>query len=93
MFENFCLKEDPTNKPKKEKASERIQEIITLIQFANDECDYGMGIEFGINMFCFGDLSLHKFIKSTLSVCYQLLCRDLYGEIIIEHLKTRKSKS
>lgn len=71
---------------------EKIQEIITLIQFANDESDYGMGIEFGVNMFGFGDLKLHKFMKSTIIVSYKLLGRDLYAEILIEHLKNRKLK-
>jgi hypothetical protein len=49
-----------------------------------------MGIEFGMNMFCFGDLALHKYIKCTLPVCYELLNRDYYSEIIREHLKNRK---
>lgn len=89
MFENFCHDDD---KSKKEKALEQIQEIITLIQFANDETDYGMGIEFGINMFCFGDLKLHKFMKSTIVVSYTLLGRNLYSEILVEHLKNRKLK-
>ena len=45
IFDNYCLKEEnePGNKVKKSKADEKIQEIITLIQFANDETDYGMG--------------------------------------------------
>jgi hypothetical protein len=42
IFTNFCLKEDnEISKAKKSKADEKIQEIITLIQFANDETDYG----------------------------------------------------
>ncbi|XP_042188657.1 chromosome unknown open reading frame, human C4orf27 isoform X1 [Callorhinchus milii] len=31
-----------------------IQEIITYVQFANDECDYGMGYELGMDLFCYG---------------------------------------
>lgn len=31
-----------------------IQEMITFVQFANDECDYGMGYELGIDLFCYG---------------------------------------
>ncbi len=77
---------------KRNKADERIQEIITLIQFANDEIDYGMGLEFGINMFCHGDLALHKFIRSAAVTSYNLLGRELYAEILKEHLKNRKLK-
>lgn len=86
MFTNFCLKDGDA---KKAKAAEQIQEIITLIQFANDECDPGMGLEFGMNMFAHGGTELHKFIRSTLAVSYSLLERDLYAEIIKEHLKIR----
>lgn len=91
IFEQYCS-ENEADKSKKEKAIEKIQEIITLIQFANDESDYGMGVEFGVNMFAFGDLKLHKFMKSTIIVSYKLLARDLYAEILIEHLKNRKLK-
>jgi hypothetical protein len=95
MFTNYCLKEDAAagNKAKKAKADELIQEIISLIQFANDESDFGMGLEFALNMFAHGAPELHKFIRSTLTVCYALLCRDLYSEIIREHLKQRKTKT
>ena len=95
MFTNFCLKVDleAGNKAKKSKADEKIQEIITLIQFANDETDYGMALEFGLNMFAHGAVELHKFIRSTLTVSYSLLGRNLYAEIIREHLKLRKSKT
>jgi hypothetical protein len=91
MFTNYCLKEENESaKAKKLKADDDIQEIITLIQFANDETDYGMALEFGLNMFSFGDLALHKYIKSILPVCYDLLGRNLYGEILREHLNNRK---
>lgn len=91
MFTNCCLKDESgSNKKKKLKGEDDIQEIITLIQFANDETDYGMGLEFGLNMFSFGELGLNKYIKSTLPICYTLLDRKLYAEIIREHLKNRK---
>ena len=31
-----------------------IQEMMTYVQFANDECDYGMGLELGLDLFCHG---------------------------------------
>ena len=93
IFTNYCLKDDElTNKTKKSKADEKIQEIITLIQFANDETDYGMGLEFGLNMFSHGDVALHKFIRIATINSYDLLYRNLYSEILREHLKNRKLK-
>ena len=94
IFENYCLRDDgdPINKSKKTKADEKIQEIITLIQFANDETDYGMGLEFGLNMFSHGDVALHKFIKISSINSYDLLNRNLYSNILREHLKNRKLK-
>lgn len=31
-----------------------VQEMVTYVQFANDECDYGMGLELGLDLFCHG---------------------------------------
>lgn len=28
--------------------------MTTFVQFANDECDYGMGLELGLDLFCYG---------------------------------------
>ena len=92
LFSNYCVKDenDSASKAKKAKADEKIQEIISFIQFANDECDYGMGLEFGLNMFSHGELALHKFIKVSTVNSYNLLGRELYSEILKEHLKNRK---
>jgi hypothetical protein len=51
-----------------------------------------MGLEFGINMFCWGDSLLHKFIRVSALTSYNLLGRQLYAEILKEHLKNRKLK-
>lgn len=44
------------------KAFAPIQEMMTFVQFANDECDYGMGLELGMDLFCYGS---HVSNKST----------------------------
>ena len=36
------------------KAFAPVQEMMTYVQFANDECDYGMGLELGMDLFCHG---------------------------------------
>jgi len=52
----------------KDKASDVLQELITNVQFANDEGDPGMGLELGLNAFCFGGDALHGAIKHLLGV-------------------------
>lgn len=68
---------------------ETLDEIVTNVQFANDECDYGMGLELGIDIFCFGDESLHNYVLSLLPLAYKLLQRPKYAEIVVTHLKNR----
>ncbi|XP_069797518.1 histone PARylation factor 1 [Narcine bancroftii] len=72
------------------KAFAPIQEIITYIQFANDECDYGMGYELGIDLFCYGSHYFHKIVRQLLPLAYKLLKRHLFAEIIEVHLANRK---
>lgn len=90
MFTNFCSKGSESNvKAKITKAEDSIQELMTLTQFANDESDYGMGLELGLCMFSYGDCSLHKYIKNLLPISYNLLNRNHYADIIKEHLNHR----
>jgi hypothetical protein len=70
-----------------------LQEIITLIQFANDECDYGEGLELGLDLFTFGGKCFHSPIGCLLSLGYQLVGRPEYGKIIKAHLKRRSQSS
>ncbi|TWW59391.1 Histone PARylation factor 1 [Takifugu flavidus] len=71
------------------KAFGPIQEMITFVQFANDECDYGMGYELGIDLFCYGSHYFHKVIRQVLPMAYSLLNRNLFGEILESHLSKR----
>ncbi|XP_058496328.1 histone PARylation factor 1 [Solea solea] len=66
-----------------------LQEIITFVQFANDECDYGMGYELGIDLFCYGSRYLHKAINKVLPLAYNLLKRNLFAEVLEAHLTSR----
>ena len=65
--------------------------MLSSFYYSLDETDFGMGLEFGLNMFTYGDLALHKYIKRILPVCYELLNRGHFGEILREHLKNRKT--
>ena len=69
---------------------EPLQELITLIQFANDECDYGEGLELGMDLFTYGEKTFHSTILNLLPLAYDLLRRPEFGKIIIAHLKDRR---
>uniref|UniRef100_UPI00398E78EB histone PARylation factor 1 n=1 Tax=Pristiophorus japonicus TaxID=55135 RepID=UPI00398E78EB len=71
------------------KAFAPIQEILTYVHFANDECDYGMGYELGIDLFCYGSHYFHKVVRQLLPLAYKLLKRPLFAEIIEVHLANR----
>lgn len=73
----------------REEKLEKIQELVTYVQFANDECDYGMGLELGVDLFCSGSSHVHGLIYQLLSVAYSLLQRDKFAEILKVHLKNR----
>ncbi|KAG7238386.1 hypothetical protein INR49_030893 [Caranx melampygus] len=77
------------NDEERVKAFGPLQEMITFVQFANDECDYGMGYELGMDLFCYGSHYFHKVIKQLLPMAYNLLKRNLFGEIVEAHLSNR----
>ncbi|XP_067950636.1 histone PARylation factor 1-like [Watersipora subatra] len=79
------LKEDANSS----KSVDELQEIITYVQFANDECDYGQGLELGIDLFCYGSEKLHGYIHAVLPMAYSLLGYNAFETIILAHLNRR----
>ncbi|KAJ8000454.1 hypothetical protein DPEC_G00180290 [Dallia pectoralis] len=75
------------------KAFGPLQEMITFVQFANDECDYGMGLELGLDLFCYGSHYFTKVIRQLLPLSYNLLKRGLFGQILEAHLSRRSDNS
>lgn len=73
----------------KNKALDVLQELVTNVQFANDEGDPGMGLELGLDAFTFGGSALHNTIRHLLGVGYDLLDRDEFGTILTAHLDNR----
>ncbi|XP_062864806.1 histone PARylation factor 1 [Trichomycterus rosablanca] len=71
------------------KAFAPLQEIMTYVQFANDECDYGMGYELGIDLFCYGSRYFSKVVGQLLPMAYSLLQRGVFSDIIQAHLANR----
>ncbi|XP_066429632.1 histone PARylation factor 1 [Eleutherodactylus coqui] len=84
---------EASNDEKRMKAFAPIQEMITFVQFANDECDYGMGYELGIDLFCYGSHYFHKVAGQLLPLAYRLLKRDLFAEVIESHLANRSKEN
>ena len=76
----------------RDKYADELQEIVTCVQFANDECDYGMGLELAMDLFAHGSHHLHGLLGHLLPTAYELLHRDLFAKIIHIHL-ARRSRS
>ena len=90
MFKKIA---DAKSEEERKKAMDPLMEIIMLVQFANDECDFGEGLELGLDLFSYGGEVFHQIILKLLPLAYQLLGRLEYGKIITEHLKERKHTS
>ena len=86
LLDNISQCQDPN---KRDLLFEPLQEIITYVQFANDECDYGMGLELGLDLFCHSD-SFHSVVNHLLPLAYTLLGRSEYGRILEQHLEHRQ---
>ena len=81
-----------TESKKRSLKQDELQELITFVQFANDEGDPGMGLELGIDLFCNGNKLFTSQIFHLLTVAYDLLGRQPYRWIIEEHLSKRKEQ-
>lgn len=79
------------NEDEKLKRYDDLQELITNVQWANDEGDFGMGLELGIDLLMFGGEVFHSSICHLLSVAYDLLNRQPFATIIQAHLKNRRA--
>lgn len=82
--------ESATEETERNKAFDPLMETIMCVQFANDECDYGQGLELGLDLFSYGSEILHSQILNVLPLAYELLGRSEYAEITKAHLQHRK---
>lgn len=83
------ISSSPTDEARADNMVE-LQEIITNMHLANDECDYGMGLELGLDLFCFGCPKLHPVLLHVLTLAYKLLDREEFAKILTAHLGRRK---
>lgn len=73
----------------RDKAMDAVQELVTFVQFANDEGDPGMGLELGLALFSHGGEALHSTIRHLMGVAYDLLDRDQFSAVLTAHLARR----
>ena len=52
------------------------------VQYANDELDYGMGLELGLDLLAFGGEVFHSTILHLLGVAYELLERPEFLTVL-----------
>ncbi|CAJ0937539.1 unnamed protein product, partial [Mesorhabditis belari] len=71
-----------TNEKEREKLMGSVREMLSLIQMADDEMDFGMGLELGHDCFMANAPRLDKVTKLLLAKAYELLGRKEYGEIV-----------
>uniref|UniRef100_A0A0R3S4H6 Uncharacterized protein n=1 Tax=Elaeophora elaphi TaxID=1147741 RepID=A0A0R3S4H6_9BILA len=74
----------------KKRKLEKIMEIINSVQFANDERDFGMGLELGHDMFWSNYGCFDKVAKRLLVTAYKLLDRNTYAHLIEIHMPYRR---
>ncbi|XP_033631431.1 histone PARylation factor 1-like [Asterias rubens] len=84
---------DSENDYERNKHLEPLDEIISFVQFANDECDYGEGYELGIDLFMFGSDAFDRIILNILPLAYMLLGRKEFGTILQAHMKDRRKEN
>ncbi|XP_063823222.1 histone PARylation factor 1 [Ostrinia nubilalis] len=89
----FTSIKEATSHDEKQKALSDLQPVITYADIAVDECDFGTGLEAGIDLFCSGLKELQSRALSSLTSVYNLLNREAFSKIIQAHLKYRRKGS
>uniref|UniRef100_A0A5K3F0H1 Uncharacterized protein n=1 Tax=Mesocestoides corti TaxID=53468 RepID=A0A5K3F0H1_MESCO len=95
MLQNLM---DSKNEKARLRNLSKLDELMTLVQFANDEGDYGQGLELGLDLLAFhprGPLEsancLNKRIAVLLSTGYRLAGRPRFSDVIKQHMETRST--
>lgn len=61
---------------------ERLQYVITNAHIASDECDFGTGLELGLDLFLFGGEVFHSIVQDLLTTAYEFLHRKEFATIV-----------
>ncbi|KAH7703115.1 hypothetical protein AAVH_29721 [Aphelenchoides avenae] len=78
MIEMATTKSEEVKQAKRD----QIMKLYTHVQFANDEMDFGMGLEFGQDLFHSNYDTFEKLAHNVLKTGYQLLGRKPFVEIL-----------
>ncbi|XP_053599932.1 histone PARylation factor 1 [Plodia interpunctella] len=89
--EMFTKLQNAKSETEKDSILSELQPVITYANIAVDECDFGTGLELGIDLFCSGLKVLERNTLCSLSSAYSLLNRDAFVKIIETHLKHRRN--
>nr|CAD7265578.1 unnamed protein product [Timema shepardi] len=60
----------------------QLQPVLTAASIATDECDFGTGLELGIDLFSYGGKVFHNTISQYLNTAYALLRRQEFSKIL-----------
>lgn len=75
------------------KKMDQLHQLISYVQFANDEMDFGMGLELGHDMFVANYERIDSLTKQILRTAYTLLDRPIHARILDAHMKQRRESS
>lgn len=70
-----------------------ITNFIMMFQFANDEMDFGMGLELGHDLFWSNYEFFDKMSEKILKMAYNLLKREVFAQILELHMRVRRSNT
>lgn len=67
-----------------------LHQLIKNANLAHENCDFGISLELGLNLFYQGDPYFHKDIESLLSNAYKQLGREIFIDVLKAHLADRR---
>nr|CAD7605046.1 unnamed protein product [Timema genevievae] len=73
---------DSTSDAERTSCLSNLQPVLTAASIATDECDFGTGLELGIDLFSYGGDVFHNTIVQYLNTAYTLLQRQEFSKII-----------
>uniref|UniRef100_A0A914NLV1 Uncharacterized protein n=1 Tax=Meloidogyne incognita TaxID=6306 RepID=A0A914NLV1_MELIC len=78
---DFATTNDETQKAK---LKQQLLQLYSFVTIANDEMDFGMGLEFGHDLFISNYECFDAMTKNVLEVTYKLLKREVFAKILKE---------
>ncbi|CAH1104244.1 unnamed protein product [Psylliodes chrysocephalus] len=90
-LETYLTKlQNAKTKEEKQACLSGLQPVFTFASIAADECDFGTGIELGLNIISHGVDCLNSTAEQFLVSNYKLLNRDEFAKIAEAHMKNRR---